>query len=215
MFVVGKTGFGKTKFLQKLGINNFFGKILKTEWISGIDINEKREAEIQSCFENEVEIHIAKEPGELDSLLETFKLRTRDLADDDVGVNNSLFGKNKKMDRLIVMDDVSGVADTSKKFVNFLTVSRKFRYHCIHLFHVIAPATQIWQKIIYQTNIFNIFPSCVPENTVAKIIQSNCIRQSKKYVPIRSLWLNRVFTDLANSDEKHCLTIGCSNIIRN
>ena len=91
VLVVGKIGCEKTS-LQKLGINNFFGKILKTEWISGIDINEKREAEIQSCFENEVEIHIAKEPGELDSLLETFKLRTRDLADDDVDVNNSLFG---------------------------------------------------------------------------------------------------------------------------
>ena len=30
------------------------------------------------------------------------------------------------MDRLIVMDDVSGVADISKKIANFLTVSRKF-----------------------------------------------------------------------------------------
>ena len=96
VFVVGKTGCGKTTFLQKLGINNIFGKILKTEWISRIDIDKVREAEIQSCFENEVEIHIAKEPDELDSLLETFKLRTCDLAEDDVGVNNSLFGGNKK-----------------------------------------------------------------------------------------------------------------------
>ena len=30
------------------------------------------------------------------------------------------------MDCLIVMDDVSGVADISKKNTNFLTVSRKF-----------------------------------------------------------------------------------------
>ena len=29
------------------------------------------------------------------------------------------------MDRLIVMGDVSGVADISKNFTNFLTVSRK------------------------------------------------------------------------------------------
>ena len=47
----------------------------------------------------------------------------------------------------------------------------------------------------------------VPYNTVAKIIQSNCILQSKKYVPARSLWLSRVFTDLANSHEKLYLTI--------
>ena len=52
------------------------------------------------------------------------------------------------MDRLIVMDDVSGVADISKKFANFLTVSRKFGYHCVYVFHVILPSTQIWQKII-------------------------------------------------------------------
>ena len=65
------------------------------------------------------------------------------------------------MDCLIVMDDVSGVADVSKKFANSLIVSRKFRY-CIYVFHVIAPATQIWQKIISQTNIFNIFPSSIP-----------------------------------------------------
>ena len=41
------------------------------------------------------------------------------------------------MDRLIVMDDVSGVADISKKFAIFLTVSRKFGYHCVYVFHVI------------------------------------------------------------------------------
>ena len=112
-------------------------------------------------------------------------------------------------------DDVSGVADVSKKFANFLTVSKKFGYNCVYVFHVIVPASQIWQKIISQTNIFNIFPASVPHNTVAKIIQSNCILQSKKYVPARSLWLNRVFTDLANSHEKHCLTIDCGYINKN
>ena len=43
-------GCGKTTFLEKLGLNNFFGNIIKTEWISGIDIDKKREAEIQSYF---------------------------------------------------------------------------------------------------------------------------------------------------------------------
>ena len=86
------------------------------------------------------------------------------------------------------MDNVSSVADISKKSAIFLTVSRKFGYHCGYVFHVIA-TSQIWQKIISQTNIFNVFPS-----SVVNILQSNCIIQSKKYVPIRSLWLNWVFT---------------------
>ena len=173
ILVVGRTGCGKTTFLEKLGLNKFFGDIIKTEWISGIDIDKKREAKIQSYFSNETEVHSAKEQDELDSLIETFKLRSREETIDS-NVNNS-FGENKKLDRLIIMDDVSGVADVSKKFANFLTVSRKFGYNCVYVFHVIVPASQIWQKIISQTNIFDIFPASVPHNTVAKIILSNCI----------------------------------------
>ena len=94
-------------------------------------------------------------------------------------------------------------------------MSRKFGYNCVYVFHVIVPTSEIWQKIISQTNIFNISPASVPHNTVAKIIQSNCILQSKKYVPARSLWLNTVFTDLANSHEKHSLTIDCGYMNKN
>ena len=142
---------------------------------------KKREAEIQSSFRNETKFHIAKEPEELDSLIETFKLRSKAEGNEKDTKNvKNLFGENKKMDRLIIMDDVSGVADISKKFANFLTVSRKFGYHCVYVFHVVSPSTQIFQKIISQTNIFNIFPASVPNNTVSKTLQNNCITQTKK-----------------------------------
>ena len=72
--VVGRTGCGKTKFLEELGLSNFLGNIIKTEWISGIDIGKKREAKIPSYFSNEAEVHVAKEQHELDSLIETFEL---------------------------------------------------------------------------------------------------------------------------------------------
>ena len=55
ILVVGKTECGKTHFLQKLALNKFF--LMKTEWVSGIDINKRREAQIQSCFDNELEFH--------------------------------------------------------------------------------------------------------------------------------------------------------------
>ena len=47
ILVVGKTGCGKTHFLQKLTVNKFSGKLIKVEWVSGIDIDKRREAEIQ------------------------------------------------------------------------------------------------------------------------------------------------------------------------
>ena len=211
ILVVGRTNCGKTTFIEKLGLNNFFGEIIKTEWISGKTIDKKREGEIQSYFKNETEVHVAEDEDELKALIETFKQRSEESDDNQNGQNNVnyLFGENKKLDRLIIMDDVSGIADTSKYFSNFLTVSRKYGYNCVYVFHVINSSSQIWQKIISQTNIFNIFPATVPFNSVSKIIQSNCILQSKKYVPVRSLWLSRVFNDLANSHERHCLTLDC------
>ena len=81
ILLVGRTSCGKTTFLEKLGINKFFINLVKTEWISGIDIDKKREAKIRSCFSNETEVHAAKEPDELDLLIETFKLRTHDIPD--------------------------------------------------------------------------------------------------------------------------------------
>ena len=75
ILVVGTTACGKTTFFEKLGLNSFFGNIIKTEWISGSDIDKKREAEIQSYFSNEIEVHIVKEPDKFDSLVETFKLQ--------------------------------------------------------------------------------------------------------------------------------------------
>ena len=155
ILVVGRTGCGKTTFLEKPGLSNFFGNIIKTEWISGINIDKKREAEIQSYFSNKTEVHVAKEQDELDSLIETLKLRSREETIDK-NVNNS-FGGKKKFDQLIIMDDVFGIADVSIKFTNFLTVSRKFGNNCIYIFHVTVPASQVWQKNISQTDIFNIF----------------------------------------------------------
>ena len=61
ILVVGRTGCGKTTFFEKLGLNKFFGDIIKTEWISGINIDKTRKTEIESYFSNETEDHIAKE----------------------------------------------------------------------------------------------------------------------------------------------------------
>ena len=68
ILVVGRTDCGKTTFLEKLGLNNFFGDITKTEWISWIDIDKQRKAEIQSYFSNETELHIAKEQMNLSNV---------------------------------------------------------------------------------------------------------------------------------------------------
>ena len=148
--------------------------------MTGIKINDKREAEIQASFSNKVEFHHAADPNELMELIETFKIRTRDIVNNE---SNSGFGEKISVARLIVMDDISGIADGSHKFADFLTVCRKYRYHYIYGFHIIAPDSQVWKNMLSQTNIFNIFPSSVPCNTVAKILLSHCRQTTTKICP--------------------------------
>ena len=52
ILIVGRTACGKTFFTQKLAVNNFFGKLKKTEWVSYIKLTKEREFEfeIESSF---------------------------------------------------------------------------------------------------------------------------------------------------------------------
>ena len=79
ILVAGKTGCGKKYFLQKLALNKFFGELDKTQWVTGIKIDDQREAEMQACFSNKVEFYHAANPDVLTELIEKFRLRTRDI----------------------------------------------------------------------------------------------------------------------------------------
>ena len=167
ILIVGKKGCRKSHFVQKLGLNNFFGRIVKTEWVLSIPLSKSREVEIQSYFNSKVEFHYAQNTGGLKELFQTFKLRTENLVEYD-DITSSIYGENKIMDHLIVMDDV--LANSCKEFADFLTITRKYRYHCVYVFHIIIPDKEIWKKIISQTNIFDIFSSSVLFRTICKIL---------------------------------------------
>ena len=109
------------------------------------------------------------------------------------------------------MDDVSGLADEYKKFAAFLTVTRKYNYSCVYIFHTIFPEKRNWRLILSQANIFNIFPASVPINSIRKILESACSRKAKKYIPQNAFWLNRLFFGLANRNDNICLTIDSSD----
>ena len=83
VLVVGKIGSGKTYLLQKLALNKFFRELVKTESVTGIKINEQREAEVQTCFSIKVKLHQATDPDELTKLTEKFRLRTREIVNNE------------------------------------------------------------------------------------------------------------------------------------
>ena len=175
-----------------------------------IILTKEREAEIESCFQCEVEFHYLQDQVALSDLMEEFKNGSSKNSNKN-NVNN-IFGEKTVRDRLIIMDDVSGLADESKKFAAFLTVTRKYNYSCVYIFHTVFPEKGNWRLILSQTNILNIFPASVPINSIRKILEGACSRKTKKYIPQNAFRLNRLFFDLANTNDKICLTIDSSGI---
>ena len=142
----------------------------------------------------------------------TAKVNDNIYSSDEEDIVNIGFGEKAKRDRLIVMDDVSGLADKSKKFASFLTVARKFNYTCVYIFHIIYPEKSIWRTIFSQTNIFNIFPASVLLASVRKILEGVCNKKTIKYIPQSALWISRLFNELANRHDRVCLTLDCSGV---
>ena len=212
ILVLGRTECGKTSFVQKLALYDFFGKLKNTKWISGIQLNESREAEIESNFSCDISFFYPSDINELVDLIEEFKLEVE--TEETENENVAIFGEKINRDRLIVFDDVSGLADNSNKFANFLTVARKYKYNCVYIFHTIYPEKATWKTILSQTNIFNIFPASVSLNSVKRILDGSCVRKTTRYIPRSLLWINRLFIELANKSQKVCLTLDCSNTNR-
>ena len=73
ILIVGRTECGKTYFTQKLATNNFFGKLKRAEWVSYIILMKEREAEIESCFQCDIEFHYLQDQVALSDLIEEFK----------------------------------------------------------------------------------------------------------------------------------------------
>ena len=154
ILIVGRTKCGKTYFTQKLAINNFFGKLKKAEWVSYIILTREREAEIESCFQCEVEFHYPQDQVALSDLKE--KLKNRSSKNPNKNNVNDIFGEKTVRDRRIIMEDVSGLANKSKKFAVFLTVTRKYNYNCVFIFHTVFPQKKNCRLIVYCLRLLSV-----------------------------------------------------------
>ena len=99
------------------------------------------------------------------------------------------------------------LADKSEDFSNFLTVSRKYGFSCLYVFHTIYPGRQSWEMIMSQTHIFNFFPESIHNNRILKTLSLFASRQKNTYLPNQQVWLNKLYFQISNPKEKKCLTI--------
>ena len=208
VLIVGRTGCGKTTFIQKLAQNKMFGNdIVNVFWVSKIFLSPERKEAIRDCLVDQI-VQFAH-PNNIDDfnyLIDNFMSeRSQSTSDNDLG-------ELTHIDKLIIMDDVSGLADKSDDFSNFLTVSRKYGFSCVYVFHTIYPGRQSWEMIMAQTYILNFFPGSIQSERILKTLALFGSRQKHTYLPNQQMWLNKLYFQISNSKEKQCLTVDTRNV---
>ena len=123
ILVVERTGCEKIGFVQRLAVNKFLGELVKAEWVSFMKLDKQGEAELQSCFDCQLDFYYPRNKEQFDNLLEYFKTKSNSTdpddthSDKDFSVDTINYGENygekRNGNRLIVLDDVSGLPDTS------------------------------------------------------------------------------------------------------
>ena len=76
---MGRTGCGKTTFVQNLGNNKLFVEINEVYWVSKIQLSKERERKIEGSFKDqEVIFHYPNNIDDFEYLIDVFKRRKSD-----------------------------------------------------------------------------------------------------------------------------------------
>ena len=107
---------------------------------------------------------------------------------------------------MIVLDNITGLADKSPSFVKFLTICHKFRYNILYTFHEPAISSSKWREIMSQTQIFCVFSSAMDliYNYLTKFVASGT---GNRYVSRQQLWLTNLVRNLQKQSGFSCFCL--------
>ena len=198
ILVVGRTDCGKTTFIQQLRKNKIFGTEIKDVfWVSKSFLSKDREDVIRESFKDQdVNFSYPQDLDDFNYLLGNFTQNKSEYTKNELG-------KELEIDKLIIMEDVSGLANKSEEFSNFLTVSRKYGFSCLYVFHTIYPGRQSWEMIMSQTHIFNFFPGLIHSSRILKMLSLFASRQKNTYLPNQQVWLNKLYFQIQTLKKKN------------
>ena len=101
ILIVGRTECGKTTFVQKLALNNFFGDLKKVKWVSGIRLVRREKLKLNQIFHAKSNFSYPLDEDELNDKLEEFKLESQSENDSIDNNNVNVFGeKSTRIDLL-------------------------------------------------------------------------------------------------------------------
>ena len=171
--IVGKPNSGKTQYVCKCLMNGMFGDVEELFYIAPSEtLTNDRKKKMYDMFENnekksfKLNIDTASNKTDLDSTLDKIKVylntkidevnnETDDVHDENINVESE--GENPKITRLLLLDDMSTIADKSQSFANFYTRARKLGLSIVTIFHDINTSTGYWPVLNSCTNRFIFF----------------------------------------------------------
>ena len=148
-----------------------FGRDITTVfWVSKIRLSREREDNIRESFVDQT-VQFTH-PNNLDDFNYPIDFFMSERIPSESADDGDL-GEMTQINKLIVMHDVSGLANRCEDFSNFHTVSRKYGFSCVTaslVFHTIYPGKQSWEMIMSQTHIFNFFPGSLHSGRISKTL---------------------------------------------
>ena len=213
IMILGKTGSGKTSLVQRWGLNGFF-KVNKVYWISSLELDENRKTEIDSSFNQDVVFTVAPNVTILEKVIHELKIiaeQKQQERETESFDERDFIGEKTRYDSLVVFDDMSTIADRSNVFGHFLTVSRKFNYVCVYIFHIInSKDSDLWNIISSQTHIYCFLNVGTLAPKIKGLISENCIRSAydkNNYLTRNNMWLTKLICSLFNNHTKEHVLI--------
>ena len=132
--IVERTGCDKTTFVQVKA--DYLVTLSKYIGYEKIELSWDREENIRDWFSDQVvNFTYPNNVDELSDLIETYTQKKSNYIENDLG-------ENMFLNMFIVMDNVSSLSQKPEEYVNFLTVSQKYRPTCGYIFHTIYPTRQ-------------------------------------------------------------------------
>lgn len=108
--------------VQEMVSNSVFGEFRGVHQISKLQLSKQRDTEIDSCFTPKVEFYSPQDEEDLektfDDLENIYREKVKKITFDNEAndVSNGM-GEYVGRESLVIVDDVSGLADRSKSFV--------------------------------------------------------------------------------------------------
>ena len=210
--IVGRSDTGKTAYVIKSLRHGYFPGIKEIYYIAPkITLTYNRTQELYKLFYGyDFFIYDASDKESLNNALNEIndyvsaKINNEQMNDNIKPGENE--GEDLEITRLMLLDDMSSIADKSNAFGNFITRSRKLQFNVVSIFHDISTSTGIWNIINSNTTRFIFFPVGNPKNIsifLHKFVVND--EPSDKNTSKQNNWIFRLFNDEVKSAGDHLM----------